>query len=488
MAYFDNFKQLRDWVRKKNKAYPANPEELGIVFEDRRVTCYGYNENFNECFVFYSEYVNVFGYEFIKEKVKFIDNAIAKGWAELFLANFENLKEMAISEFRSSLDYVASLLNISDIELYEIFKDDVPFYTDADYYRWGIKHLKDSKYHYFYILLILLLDDEQVLSDASYTCTPQRDAQIQEEIYEAQKRVVNRFLYINSHHNNEIALNRLYESFKQINDSGIYEYKFVLPFNKSQKEDSYPLTGSFFIPWNKVDFFNGFFIIFHPKFPNGGVGRSGLRVDNPISRVAFNDVKSLFLSKLDPIFVDAKDGSIVRAYNHNKLNDCISLIEQKVCSSSSSPKRDSVKRNAKKELTKQEAKTMIVDAKSKFLDFLCEEQLGKYKVICCLENKINSNGSVASEYAYIFTINEDDNLVTIAFENSKDSRCTYLFYIHRDDWELATEAIYEFFSSDVVNKREGIARGFSEFKMPNNYKCHRIMHSDYTNWKFKILQ
>lgn len=487
MAYFDNFKQLRNWVKKNNKACPAKPEELGVVFEENSATHYKYYDNYNECFVFYSEYVNVFGYDFIKEKVELIDDEIVKGWAQLFLANFKNNKKEEISSIIDSLDYVARRLKISSDELHKVFKDDLPFYVDADYYKWGIKHLKDNKYHYFYILLILLLDEEQLPSDSPHIYSPQIEEEIQEGVYESQKKVVDRFLYV-CLRQKELALSKLFESFKQINDSGIYKYKFALSYNKLQKEDSYPLTGSFFIPWNKVDFFNGFFIIFHPKFPNGGVGKSGLRVDNPISRVAFNDVKSLFLSKLDPIFVDAKDGSIVRAYNHNKLNDCISLIEQKVCSSSSSPKRDSVKRNAKKELTKQEAKTMIVDAKSKFLDFLCEEQLGKYKVICCLENKINSNGSVASEYAYIFTINEDDNLVTIAFENSKDSRCTYLFYIHRDDWELATEAIYEFFSSDVVNKREGIARGFSEFKMPNNYKCHRIMHSDYTNWKFKILQ
>lgn len=58
----------------------------------------------------------------------------------------------------------------------------------------------------------------------------------------------------------------------------------------------------------------------------------------------------------------------------------------------------------KKELTSAEAKSLCEGLSSRYLDYLCLKQLNNYKVVCCIEHRVNSSGGVSCEYSFIFTI------------------------------------------------------------------------------------
>ena len=155
-------------------------------------------------------------------------------------------------------------------------------------------------------------------------------------------------------------------------------------------------------------------------------------------------------------------------------------------------KKDSIDKEKveKKILTKDEAKSMILskDFKSQYLNSLCTQQIENYKVICCIEHRINANGSIHDEYSFIFTIKESKNKLYLAYENANNSRCTYILPVRNGTWEESIDNIYNFFASNEVNKRQQMAYKLVDLKLPGNYEYKRIFHTDYSNWLCKIQE
>ena len=205
------------------------------------------------------------------------------------------------------------------------------------------------------------------------------------------------------------------------------------------------------------------------------------------SRKAFNDIINLFLNKLPPLYVEAKNGQIILVLNKENLSSCISIMEHKV----NRPdilykKKSNSSKTEKKELTSSEAKSFCKKLKSRYLDYLCSKHLDKYKVICCVEHCVNSTGIVSCEYSFIFTIKENTYNLYLAYENASASRCTYILPIYRNSWQESIEKIYNFFASNEVNKRQSMASRLVDLKLPGNYEYQRILHSDYLKWVDKI--
>ena len=240
-----------------------------------------------------------------------------------------------------------------------------------------------------------------------------------------------------------------------------------------------PECGEGFITWDKVSFFNGRFHI-----PQPGTRTDFFSILDSRSRRAFNDLKPYFLKKLPPIHVKLNGGKIVKVLNTNDLFECITMLERKTITL---PKQSIIKEAVKpiqsrKSLSKSEARSELKQYKSRFIDTLCNRQLESYNIVCCIENRINSNSNITPEYAFIFTIRDSCGLLTLAFENSKDSRCSYLFKVPKLKWQYAIDLIFDFFSSNTVNKRQAMARGQINLMLPGNYDYSRVMHTDYFNW------
>ena len=281
------------------------------------------------------------------------------------------------------------------------------------------------------------------------------------------------------------ALVRLYESIQQINMSELFDAKLCLSYDKVMYGEGTPMTGKFFIRWDKVEFFDGFYIVKHPKVPFNKV--LPYRILDKCSRKAYNNISAFFMKKLPPIYVEAKDGKIINVLNIANLSSCISVMEHKVDNSSAVHNKISdLRKSEKKELSAEKARNLCKKLKSRYLDYLCSKQLERYKVVCCVEHRVNSTGIVTCEYSFIFTIKEISNRVILAYENASESRCTYILPISRLYWKESIDKIYDFFASNEINKRQLMALGLVDLRLPGNYEYQRVLHSDYLAWVDKI--
>jgi hypothetical protein len=193
------------------------------------------------------------------------------------------------------------------------------------------------------------------------------------------------------------------------------------------------------------------------------------------------------MRNLPPLRVQAKDGNIVKVLNKVNLDECVTLMEHKVIKPVSLMKEISLRpKTERNEISSLEAKTLCKEFKSRFLDYLCAKQIYEYKVVCCIEHRCNSSGSMSDEYSFIFTVHETARLLYLAYENSKEARCTYLFPVPKERRQLCIDKIYAYFASNEINKRQQLASGKVFLSLPGGHDYQRIMHDDYLKWVDRI--
>lgn len=503
---FDNFKWLLSHrVVKENK----QPDENTLMFNEHGAFSVGIEEIY---FVesFYANYVRIFGSSFIQSKMSTLENETAKQWANYAISRIPDVIKYENAEFEEHLIELSDKLELPASHLLEVFKPYMPFITFGDYYKFAIDKVDSPMYRYFYVLLILMYEydyptDDTILYPYTYATCPQKDTckekdkcqpcrrcyylefrngkdyDFARELNDFQKEKTLDFLSVVPHKIKEKMLVKLYESLQQVNQSGFFAAKLCLSYDKVLYGGKKPLTGGFFLRWDKVDFFNGFYTVRHPDVPFNSA--KPYRIEDKNSRKAFNDISGIFMKKLPPLYVEAKDGKIVKVMNRANLTSCISILEYKVGRADVSHQSCiSHKKFKAKEITKMEAKSLCKELKSRYLDYLCSKQLDSYKVIYCVESRVNSSGAVVCEYSFIFTIGETPNKLVLAYENASNSRCTYIFPILRHFWKDSIEKIYDFFASNEVNKRQLMASRSIDLRLPGDYDYSRIFHSDYLTW------
>lgn len=511
MQEFDNFNWLcSSEVVKENKL----PDESVLTYKENGGFSIGLKE-FYFVGLFYSIYVREFGYDFLCCKINTLRNETAKVWANYAISRIPSVLKYANETFEEKLeDLLCRLKHPQSVFITDIFKRYMPFITCGDYYRFAFDNIDSPLYRYFYILLMLMYEDDYPI-DATiqyphnyYDCTKietcksvdkcrlcskcyyletvyGKDYDFAKEMADFQKELTLDFLSAAPEEQKGKALVKLYESIQQINQTEMFDTKLSLSYDKVLYGEGKPMTGSFFLRWDNVDFFNGFYTVQHPNVPFNKV--QPYRIEDKSSRKAFNEVSSLFIKKLPPLHVEAKNGKIVRVLNRADLSSCISIMEHKVGSPDVLKKKTAgMHKVEKKELTSAEAKSLCEGLSSRYLDYLCLKQLNNYKVVCCIEHRVNSSGGVSCEYSFIFTIKVTSSITFLAYENASESRCTYILPISRNSWKESIEKIYDFFASNEVNKRKMLASRLVDLKLPGNYEYLRILHSNYLAWVDRI--
>lgn len=528
---YPKYFEFDDFVRLK-KILPDYMPNEGNIREpnDIHMDRY-YTQNF-----FYSMYIRPFGLDYIKEKAKDITDEHLKAWIDDALENLPEFIEKAIDDSKERISDILDDLNMDYLEdkLIELFQPYMPFILIFDSIKFGIDNLDLKDFQYYYILFMLLIRDEfpndwiedykwyynrcQRKESCKYyvdcskykKCTrevywhhvPDRYYSHIEERYEGfiknfdeyikkdtetyktefnefHNKYINAFLKWVSPEEKNKALAKLQEVFTQINQTNLFKKKLSIDNFGKQK----PLTGIFLIKWNKVDFFDGYYLVWHPSVPYQKA--VPLKVIDPNSRKIFNEINTLFLNKLEPLCVEAKDGKIIQVLNQTKLNDCITLMEHHVTMPDLKKKKNQPEIE-KKEITIHEAQEICHKLKSQFLDYLCSKQLEDYNVICCIEHRVNATQALACEYSFIFTVKETNDKLYLAYENSSESRCTYIFPIAKDSWNEGIDRLYDFFASNAVNKRQLLALRHVDLELPGNYEYRRVLHSDFGSWVAKI--
>lgn len=420
--------------------------------------------------IFYSLYIRPYGFENVKKEICNIIDSKERKWAEYFLKQANDIKIIADHDFESGLCEIAEFLNISYELLDSIFEPYKPFLLFKDYMEFGIANISNDKYNYFYILLLIYIN--QYLLDDEYL--------------EMQKEIIDVFIKCNE--NIGLHIDKLFATFDQINKTSFLDKKLSLSYNKVLYNDGeIPLDGDIFVPWTNVVFWDGYYFIYHPSFPNGDKGRLPLRIEDKSSRRDFNNLQKHFMKKLCPIYVSAVDGRIKKVHNHQDLLECIEIINKKIHPLEGSEQDDEKIESKKKYLSKNETKDIIKQYKlNHYLEYLCNEQLDDYKVIYCVENRINSNENMTIEHSFIFTIKDSSGNLKLIFENTEISRCTYAFITSKESWDKDVESISDFFVSDIVNKRLNITRQKHNMPILRDLKYSRITHTDYYKWKQHI--
>ena len=528
MKSFDYFKWLRSKDEIKKGRFPydnyttnsQNSElnDLGnldyfnftIITEKLRISWY----NYFMVLTIYNKYIRWHGEDFIKENARRVYNKTVKSWIYYALKKYPYIVEDVNNNIEFGLQELLDRLGIDNLDIIDTFKNYMPFISEYDVYNFAYNCIDSPQYDYFYLLLIWFYENEFPIKPRLrkyQTCNNKdkckraidckiknlnintclydevaygKDYNFAQKFTDFQNGITDKFLLFAPQEIKYKALVKLYESFEQINNTNIFKEKLSLSLDKFLCNKDNPLTGNFYIPWNMVEFYNGFYLISHPNVPSNI--KKFYRIEDSHSRMAFNDIKKIFLERLLPIHVEADNGKIVRVLNEVNLHDCISILEHKVNSTFTKKSPKNMIEAEKKELTVNETKILCKKFKSPFLDKLCIWQLENYKVICCIEYRINSSGAVHEEYSFIFTIKESKDKIFLAYENAEVSRSTYILPISSGTWKQSIEKIYNFFASNEINKRQQMAAKLVDLKLPGNYEYKRIFHKDDSSWEYKI--
>lgn len=470
-----DFKYLKELIGKLGNTIPSG--KCLTIEENENYFSYKINkllpkdeygfELLMVCKIFYTLYIHPYGIENVIKEISNITDSTEREWATYLIEQADDIKIIADKDFESDLYVISENLNVSYEQLNSLFVPYRPFLLLKDYIEFGISNLLEDNYKYFYILLLIYIKNQYLLED---------------EYLRIQKEIVDIFVKYKED-KQYLQIDKLFKTFGQINQSKLLDHDLSLSLNKILYNDKFPpLNGDIFISWINVIFWDGYYFIYHPAFPDGDKGRLPLRIEDPCSRRDFNNLQTHFVKKLCPIYVKAVDGRIIKVHNHQNLSECISIIEKKIHSISSNESND--EQSHKKYLSKNEVKDIIKQHKSNcYLEYLCNEHLDDYKVVYCIENRVNSNDNLTIEHSFIFTIKGSDGNLRLVFENIEISRCSYVYNTSEKTWSEDINSISDFFVSDMVNKRLRISQQKIDCSLFKDNNCIRVMHSDYYKWK-----
>lgn len=263
----------------------------------------------------------------------------------------------------------------------------------------------------------------------------------------------------------------------------IYCEQLKIKDNIVPDENKISNNGKFELSWKYVTFANGYIYLYHPLHQNSSHPLK-YKMENSIG--AFNSIQSYFINRLPPISVQAKNGRIIKVLNIEDVKFCIQKLTAKYKNRNNRPISRIPKHKIEK-MTQEQITNHIHTYKSKYLDWLCSKQLPNYQIYYCLEIKSNVNQQEKDEDAFIFTIKETNQMITLVYENVLESRSSIVFKIRKNRLPNVIQEIHHFFSSNSFNKRELIMQGnVSNELLFSSNTYWRIMHTNFNSWKSKI--
>ena len=363
MNAFDNFRKLLNVDFIKNEILPEDT----TTNEKKNPTINFYNRfsismyNYYAVTYIYSTYIRPYGHDFIQEKATRTKNKKIKYWVLYALSKYQSIIEDENNSFESELYDLTHRLGIpTNLNFIEIFQNHMPFFNNYDIFKFAYDNFDSPLFEYFYLLIIIHYQDkfpEDIFKRLNYqtccrkdkceksekcriknisknTCLYQEltygeDYNFSQEFTNFQDNIVSDFIHTIPNEIKIKALTKLQDAFQQINQTNILDKKLTISFEKFLYKKDNPLTGEFFITWDKVDFYDGFYLIRHPNVPLNTCN-SLFKKNDTNSRKVFNHINKLFLKCLMPLHVHAQKGKIIDILNETDLGQCISLMEYKV--------------------------------------------------------------------------------------------------------------------------------------------------------------
>lgn len=416
---------------------------------------------------FWMAYYIPYGEEFLKQKAETIQEDAAKNLVQCCL---DNIQEFILSENDAFADFLCQIdepdWSIKDFKLeIPVFGINNLHHFIRDYY--STPHISKWPVLLAYWVYRMNYYDEGVDNE-------------NDDILDMQKALRNL--------HNRLAKKQIVPDPIAFIKAGLPKTNRILKtlgfmtFNQQLKADvNPPLTGRFFLSPKHLRFMDGFVWLYHPKYPSGNGGHLPLRYELKESRKVYCDISDYLLKKLPPIHVEAKNGCISKVLSPFALTECIELIEHKSVrpNLSNEKAKPTFKR---RDVSKTEARGIIKNFKSRYLDYLCASQLDDYKVVCCIEQRTTESGAAGTEYSFIFTISSNSRKTLLVFENVNPARSTYLVEVSTSLYEDCIDNVFAYFGSDILNKRQKMANGELRINHPGIKNMKRMFHKSYTTW------
>lgn len=140
-------------------------------------------------------------------------------------------------------------------------------------------------------------------------------------------------------------------------------------------------------------------------------------------------------------------------------------------------------------LSKAQQMTMVEfhKYKSKYIDFLVEQQCKDNKVIPCVERLSYQNINI-TEYSFLFSIKSKNGDILIVHENVNPDRSTLLFVVPQESYDKAIHEIYDFLQSVEINKRSSLRSKNLNLKNISIKAYKSINHDDIYSWEIEIYK
>lgn len=307
-------------------------------------------------------------------------------------------------------------------------------------------------------------------------------------IYNKYKDRITSFFYI--------FVSKYSNSFRFVPDVQLNElYKLL----DNEKLNDYPGEG--ICPWDNIIFKDGTIILYSPiEDINKGSLFEPYIIHDKYVKEAFNYVKKFVEKKLPPIRVQYTHKKVVKVLTEIDLDkalyiieeannlgvDEINLLNRSITSNLSYKKRDFD--FIVKKLSPFIIRGKLKEYRSRYIDFLCSVQDKNYKIIPAIEYRaFVSNMAEMEENSFIFTVKTIRRLFLV-YENINEARSTILFEIDESLYWEASKYVFDFFISEVENKRELLANRDVQFNKEMIIGYSRLKHDNFNDWKFRLEQ
>lgn len=251
--------------------------------------------------------------------------------------------------------------------------------------------------------------------------------------------------------------------------------------------DRYPLEGTFDLPWDYVNFYDGIMYLAHPNSSKRATCNPFHFRHSDILK-SYRDILPYIKERCPKFRVRAIDGRIEEVLNFTDFKKHIKHFHDYSTAEVEEIPGFSINSKRYEYSVEYFSKSSIVK-KSPFLNYLCTQQIKDQNIYAVTESAVHDSSYLdKDESGYLFTIRQMHGVSTILFENASDSsRSSIVFKVSTDRYEEAIREIKDFLASDIKNKRQKLTYGKINFKNPAILSYGRVMHRDYYSWVEYLL-
>lgn len=252
------------------------------------------------------------------------------------------------------------------------------------------------------------------------------------------------------------------------------------------RNENFPQSGEFELPWRYVQIYEGILILFHPNPSKRGT-ITPFHFRNSDIPKSFEDIRPYIENRSPKLRVRAVDGVVTNLLNFKEFMEVISQYKEREEEENiwiGQP----IKANKSYCFSKE---TFIKNSKvrkSPYLAHLASIQHDDFKISYLLEHVIYESGiRDQDEYGYLFVLKKNLYSMVLLYENISDlSRSSILYFIHPDFYQESINEIRKFLASEITNKRQKLSYGQVLFDVPYIKDIKRVKHSNIIDWKYAI--